>query len=129
MTRFRKMGTYGALWLALAAPLFAADPAAQPNFVTGGVGDEELASLNAVKPQYNVRLLLTQKDGAYIAGVPVTIVDRKGATVLEAESKGPHLFVQLPDGSYRISATYEGKTLARSVSVKGNAARNVHFAW
>ncbi|GLS03207.1 hypothetical protein GCM10007860_03500 [Chitiniphilus shinanonensis] len=129
MKQIRNLGIYGALCLALSAPLFAADATAQPNFVTGGVGDEELASLNAVKPQYNVRLLLTQKDGAYVAGVPVTVVDRKGTTILESESKGPYFFVQLPDGNYRISATYEGKTLARTVSVKGNAARNVHFAW
>ncbi|WP_148715137.1 carboxypeptidase-like regulatory domain-containing protein [Chitinolyticbacter meiyuanensis] len=119
----------GCLALLLTLPAWAADPLEPPRFVSGGVGDEELAALQAVKPQYNLQLMTTEKSGGYLAGVKVTIQDGKGQTVLDTVTTGPYLFVQLPDGRYQLSADYDGKVVKRAVGVHGQKARTLHLTW
>ncbi|HSC78893.1 MAG TPA: carboxypeptidase-like regulatory domain-containing protein [Chitinolyticbacter sp.] len=119
----------GCLAMLLVLPAWSADPQEPPRFVSGGVGEEELASLQAVKPQYNLQLMTTEKSGDYLAGVKVAIQDGKGQTVLDTVTTGPYLFVQLPDGHYQLSADYDGKVVKRAVSVRGQKARTLHLTW
>ncbi|UXY14163.1 hypothetical protein N8I74_12630 [Chitiniphilus purpureus] len=119
----------GEIGLLLALVGTTAWAAQTPEFVTGGIGDEESSALQAVKPQYNLHLLLTEKSGAYLSGVQVTIADRHGSTVLDTQAKGPYLWVKLPQGTYRVSATLDGATLDRTVNIKGQRTSTVHLTW
>lgn len=98
-------------------------------FVTGGIGEEELEQINAARADFNVRLLMAEKAGAYVTGVRIAIVDAKGKTVLEVGSAGPYLLAKLPKGTYRINASYEGQSQERRLEVRDGAGQMLPFYW
>jgi hypothetical protein len=125
-----------ALALALAASLapaasFAAQPKEQNGvtYINGGVGTDEQNAMQALKADYNLRLTFaTKQTGAYRSDVQLDIADAKGAGVLSVANTGPMFFAKLPPGTYRISATAEGKTFKRSVKL-GNGAKEMTLHW
>lgn len=98
-------------------------------YISGGIGDGELQMINQASKGFNLKLLFAEKSGAYAADVPVTIVDRKGNTVLEVPSAGPILLATLPDGSYRVSASYDGQKLEKRVNVRKGKQAALSFYW
>jgi len=125
-----------ALGLALAVSLTpAAATAAQPkqqngvSYISGGVGKDEQNAMRALSPDYNLRLTFaTRQTGAYRSDVQLDIADAKGNSVLSVANTGPMAFVKLPAGTYRISASAEGKTFKRSVRI-GNAPKEMILHW
>jgi hypothetical protein len=99
------------------------------SYLSGGIGDGELEMINQASKAFNLKLLFAEKSGAYAADVPVTIVDRKGSTVLEVPSAGPILLATLPDGSYRVSASYEGRKMEKRVNVRKGKQAALSFYW
>lgn len=98
-------------------------------YISGGIGDGELQMVNQASKDFNLKLLFAEKSGAYAADVPVTIVDRKGNTVLEVPAAGPILLARLPDGSYRVSASYEGQKMEKRVTVRKGKQTALSFYW
>jgi len=98
-------------------------------YISGGVGEEELAEINAARSEFNVRVLLAEKAGAYVTGVRVVISEASGAKVLEVESAGPHLLAKLPEGTYRISVTYGAQAQQQEFVVRPGRAREIVFRW
>lgn len=98
-------------------------------FITGGIGEEELTQINAARADYNVRLLMAEKSGAYVSDVRVAIVDGKGSKVLEVASAGPYLLVKLPKGKYQINASYDGRSQERRLAVGDSGAQMLSFYW
>lgn len=76
-------------------------------YVSGGVGDAELVSLNEEKKQYSFWLTTAAKgSGSYLAAVQVRVLDaRSRQSVLEHTMEGPWLFAALPKGRYVVEAT------------------------
>jgi hypothetical protein len=76
-------------------------------YVSGGVGQSELAMLNEEKTKYSFWLTTAAKgSGAYLAAVRVNIVNtRTRQSVLEHTMDGPWLFAALPVGRYEVEAT------------------------
>eukprot|EP01034_Spumella_vulgaris_P028655 gene28655-35550_t len=99
-----------ALALALAlggAWTHAQEPAHQEaQYITGGVGAEEREDMKAQREQYNLLLTFADRNGEMQAGVAVT----------------------LPPGSYRISASVDGRQQVRSANL-GHGPREVAFHW
>lgn len=77
-------------------------------FLSGGVGQAEQQAIHNTKG-YDLRMVLTRPDGAYLADVDVRIKDASGRTVLDTTTNGPFLLAQLPPGRYRIRAEVEGR--------------------
>ena len=86
-------------------------------FVTGGVGQEEVQVLKTIATGFPVQLVVSSREGAYLADVDVRITSAKGETVLDARLPAPWLLVDLAPGTYAISVTYAGKTQQRKVTV------------
>jgi hypothetical protein len=84
-------------------------------FLTGGVGDREQAELRKLDDDYNVRIALTNADGAYISRVDVVIEDAAGRSLIETTTRGPIVLAQLEPGRYRLQARSEGRTTERRV--------------
>lgn len=74
------------------------------SYITGGVGDEELAALNAQEKNYNARLLLKATKGEFMGDVALRILDKKSNVLLSVEGVGPYFFTNLPAGSYTVEA-------------------------
>jgi tripartite-type tricarboxylate transporter receptor subunit TctC len=123
------------LVLALAACLSAPAVAAQPKeqngvtYINGGVGTDEQNAMRALRADYNLQLTFaTKQTGAYRSGVQLDIADARGASVLSVANTGPMFFAKLPAGTYKISASAEGKTFKRTVKL-GNGAKEMVLHW
>jgi opacity protein-like surface antigen len=98
-------------------------------YVNGGVGDEEQDAMKAQRADYNLLLTFaTQQSGAYRSDVQLDLMDAKGTNLLSVANTGPMFFAKLPPGTYRISASAEGKTFKRTVKV-GSAPKELVLHW
>ncbi|HEV2173183.1 MAG TPA: carboxypeptidase-like regulatory domain-containing protein [Nitrospira sp.] len=95
-----------------------------------GVGLEER---QAQYPPFSLKLVFTAGGKPYLAGVDVTIQPAKGAaaiTISREQVEGPWLFVDLPPGTYDISATYgQHKQALEGIKVVGGKQKTVHLRW
>jgi hypothetical protein len=103
-------------------------------YVSGGVGEDERAALDAVSNQFNLRLIFAmQGSGEYLAWVRVNISDTRGGTALAAESHGPWFLVQLPPGEYVVEASAPGQTAQQpqrqTARVDGSHQTRLDFRW
>ncbi|MGE5469586.1 MAG: carboxypeptidase regulatory-like domain-containing protein [Bacteroidota bacterium] len=87
-------------------------------YLSGGVGDEELQQIEQAAKDFNLKLVMAEMSGAYATGVALVITDSKGNRVLDLPAAGPLLLTRLPGGSYRIDASYEGRTLQKTVNIR-----------
>ncbi|WP_051709811.1 carboxypeptidase regulatory-like domain-containing protein [Andreprevotia chitinilytica] len=132
MKTIYKQLIHGAAVLMLAtSPVFAErDVSAAPStFISGGVGDSDASTLKAMRNQYNVHMLFTEKSGAYLSGLHVQIANSKGDTVLDTVSEGPFLYARLPDGRYRISVALDEQAQQRILMVRGGKSTELHVAF
>lgn len=109
----------------------AAPESQNPNmiaYVSGGIGDDD--PLLQTTESYNLHLVFAmQESGEYLADIKVLIEDTKGRRVLEADSPGPLFYVNLPSGSYRITASYNGNSIRKQVTLKDQSSRDLYFRW
>ncbi len=99
------------------------------SFVTGGVGDEEMAQLKSTRSDYNLHVLFTGKGGEFQSGVKVQIANTKGDVVLDTTTTGPYLYAKLPAGKYKINATLDDRTQSRSVQLAGRGGGDTHIVF
>jgi hypothetical protein len=100
-----------------------------PHF-SGGVGYDERARMEAVKAQFNLRLLFAVAgEGSYLSGVRVTIKDAHGATQLDTIANGPWFYAQLPPGFHVLTLDNQGQIQQRKVTVPAQGAVVENFYW
>jgi len=94
--------------------------------VSGGIG-EEMDALKSVENQYNLKLLFTEANGMYLADLPVSIKDKHGEIVVDTVTKGPLLLLNLPQGTYKVTAVNGEETREQKVTVPNK--RKYHFVF
>lgn len=88
-------------------------------FVSGGVGEEERAALAEMRGGFNVQVTsFVPKGGSYLSDVAVSVRDALEREVFATTTEGPFLFARLPAGAYKLTATFDGKTLTRRFTVR-----------
>ncbi len=81
------------------------------DYVTGGIGSEEVEAMEAFKSQFNMYFLFSEgKAGRLVDDVSVSILDSKKQPVFNVEHAAPRLLLNLPNGTYTVVATYLGNT-------------------
>jgi len=116
-------------------PALAQPPALQPQtqgevtFVSGGVGADEQAAMQAMRGDYNLSLLFAAQGGEYLSDVDVHITDAHGHSYLETVSDGPRLMAKLRPGRYIVSVERDGRAMRKTVSVGGRQSAPVSFVW
>ncbi len=98
-------------------------------FASGGIGDAEVARLNALEKAYNLKLVFTLVEGNYLADIRVVIRGAAGGKAYEHFAEGPLLFARLPAGHYDVAATYQGRTVTRRVKLLDNRLRTEYLRW
>ncbi len=99
-------------------------------YLNGGIGVEEANAMRLQAANYPLRIQFSQgKDGKSVAGVAVTISDSKGKQVIDIPDAGPLLYIKLANGSYKLTAQYNGATLTKKVSVAGKKGSTVYLNW
>lgn len=98
-------------------------------FATGGVGEEERAQIQALEPQFNLKLLTTAANGEYVSDYSVRITNASGQVVLQAPASGPYFYAKLPAGSYNVE-TADAATAQKPQKVTvGNGLKTLRFRW
>jgi hypothetical protein len=98
-------------------------------YISGGIGDDERAELEALSSQFNLRLLFAmQGSGNYLADVQVRILDSRGATVLSAISTGPWFLAQLPPGIYTVEVSTPDQSQRQTLQIDQRQSR-LNFYW
>ena len=99
-------------------------------YFSAGVGVEERA---AQYPPFPLKLVFIAGPKAYVTQVAVTIKGTKGDVNLLVPGEqvtGPWLFVDLPAGTYEITAIRRDKSEVRQkVEVGAGGSRTVYFRW
>jgi hypothetical protein len=86
-------------------------------YVTGGVGLEERAALAKTENNYNLRLIFATKSGDYLANVSTDISGPDGKVLLDTVVNGPWLFVNLPEGHYKVAVALENQKKVKDISI------------
>jgi len=98
-------------------------------FVTGGVGLDESQALREAAPHWPLAMRFTGSGSDYLADVHVHVTDAHGATILQADSRGPYMLVKLRPGHYTVQASYEGHAQTRPLTIKHGAHEKLDFSW
>ena len=98
-------------------------------YLSGGIGEDELAQIEAAKASYNVKILLAEKSGHYISGVHLTLSTLLGDKLVDIPSAGPFVLLQVPGGTYQIEAAYEGHAQQQRITISGTRPLSTVFRW
>ena len=98
-------------------------------YLSGGIGEDELAQIEAAKASYNVKILLAEKSGHYISGVHLTLSTLLGDKLVDIPSAGPFVLLQVPSGTYQIEAAYEGHAQQQRITISGTRPLSTVFRW
>ena len=98
-------------------------------YLNGGIGKDEQQRMHQDARNWPLRMTVSSRtDNEFIAGVKLKVFDKDGRAVLRLKDAGPMTYVQLPQGEYRISASYKADTLTRLVQV-GSKGLDANFHW
>jgi hypothetical protein len=123
------------LFLLHATPTLAVDMSALPpaqtangiTYLSGGVGEPESTAMKEAGSRYDLMMTFARPDGAFLADVKVEVTDNQGNQLLDIVS-GPILLMDLPDGSYTITAAHDGDKQVRNVDVGSDHSR-LAYTW
>ena len=108
-------------------PLYRADGV---RYFSAGVGIEERT---AKYPPFSLKLVFTAGGKPFLSGVGVTIQSAKGGPSINIPPdhvNGPWLFVELPSGTYHLTAIHAGRTQGlKGVTVEEGKMKTLHLRW
>lgn len=100
------------------------------DYVTGGIGAEEVESITAMKPNFNLYILFSEgKVGRVIDDVDVTILDAQQRTVFSLQHAAPRLLLNLPSGRYQVVAQYQGSVQRAYFSHDAKRHQRIILNW
>ena len=97
-------------------------------YACGGVGKDERMDMDAMAKNYNVKMMFVEAPRDYVSGVKVKIEDPSGKVLLETTSSGPWFFAKLPQGNYRVIASFHHHREMKTLKVAGGP-ETVEFFW
>jgi hypothetical protein len=125
--------------VAVAPPLRAQQPtsanARDPiSFMTGGIGEDEAATMRGMSAQFPVRMTFSRHNSVhntdeFVADVNLRVTDSAGRTVLNLTAQGPIFLLRLPDGAYAVEAEHNGETKMRRFDVTAGRHQDLAFSW
>jgi hypothetical protein len=102
------------------------------SYRTGGIGQSEAQAMRQAEPHYPLSLVFAERAGPknwFLANVQVTIKDQHGNTALKTFSDGPILLARLPNGQYTVTATDNGRSETRHITVASGKPDRLVFLW
>lgn len=100
------------------------------NYMTGGIGDEEVLEMRPHAKKFTLNLLFSEGDaGQSITDLNVNIYNEQSELVFRVKGAKPILYVNLPAGNYTILANNNGVKLRHKLSIKENTNQRVILNW
>ena len=97
--------------------------------LSGGVGEDERKTLEAIDDHYNLKLVFAVDGGALVSDVEIAVTNADGLVLLDTTAGGPWFYAQLPKGEYGIAAEKDGTSVERRVRVGWGSQTTVEFDW
>ncbi len=98
-------------------------------YMNGGIGSDEQSYMRRIGKDFSLRLNFAErKDNEFVADVKLLIEDEHGP-VFMLPAAGPMTNIMLPEGKYRIVASYRGVSEVHTVTIKGKNGTDVLFHW
>jgi hypothetical protein len=99
-------------------------------FMSGGIGKSDQAYTRNAGKAFKLRIEFSErKQNEFVADVDLRITDMQDRAVFVLHDAGPIVNVDLPDGRYRVAATFLGRTEARLVTLRGKAGEDLYLHW
>ena len=125
--RIQMLAMLAAVLLTVPMEVQAAD--ALVPYTSGGTGADAREALLAREKEFNLKIVVADKSGDYLAGVKVVIESAAKAQVLDTTMEGPILLAKLPPGTYTIRATSNDQKLTRTVTIAAQGLQQVDLRW
>jgi hypothetical protein len=125
--RIRVLAMLAAVLLTFSMEVRAAD--APVPYISGGAGADAREQLLAREKEFNLKIIVADKSGDYLAGVKIMIESATKAQVLDTTMEGPILLAKLPPGTYTIRATSNDQKLTRTVTIAAQGLQQVDLRW
>ncbi|MGF6767575.1 hypothetical protein P3T18_000045 [Paraburkholderia sp. GAS199] len=98
-------------------------------YVSGGVGHDEAKAMRRAASGWPLSLDFYGPTRDYLADVHVRLEDANGIELLQADSRGPYMLLQLQPGSYTVFARYKNKEQKRTIKVSPTGHVNLPFTF
>lgn len=115
-----------ALAVVAVVPPAGAQVAQQVAHECSGIGVEGREAAENVP--HTLRLVYAEPGGNYLGGVETRITG-PGGELVNVRCPGPWLLVDLPDGTYEVTASVRGETKSRRVTVSGGRQQEQVFTF
>lgn len=92
------------------------------SYLSGGIGDEEIAQIEAQQNQFNIHLTITNDSGDFASNVVTVLKDVNGKTLITVKDAGPKLLVRVPAGRYTVETAAHGATVKLSLNAPAKGA-------
>jgi len=103
------------------------------SFITGGIGSDESSAMFAAAKKWSLLIEMSEIDGSgrgvWIAGTDIRVFNAKQQTIIEILCDGPLMLLNAPPGQYTVEASYQGKVLKRSVTLKEGELQKLTLFW
>ena len=99
-------------------------------FMTGGIGEEEVAVMKPQAKKFTLNLLFSEGIvGRWVTDINVNIYDEASKLVFRIVGAKNVLYVNMPAGTYTILANNNGNKLRQKVTLEANTNQKVVLNW
>lgn len=99
-------------------------------FMTGGIGEEEVAVMKPQAKKFTLNLLFSEGTvGRWVTDINVNIYDEASNLVFRIVGAKNVLYVNMPAGTYTILASNNGNKLRQKVTLQANTNQKVVLNW
>lgn len=100
------------------------------NYMSGGIGHDEVLEMRPFAKKFTLNLLFSEgKSGRSVTDVNVNIYNEQDKMVFRVKGAKPVLYVNLPAGRYTILASNHGSKLRHKVNIEENTNQKVILNW
>ncbi|HSI25068.1 MAG TPA: hypothetical protein VK952_05555 [Methylotenera sp.] len=99
-------------------------------YMTGGIGEEEVAVMKPQAKKFTLNLLFSEgMVGRWVTDINVNIYDEASKLVFRIVGAKNVLYVNMPAGTYTILANNNGNKLRHKVTLEANTNQKVVLNW
>ena len=100
------------------------------NYMTGGIGHDEVLEMRPYAKRFTLNLLFSEGAiGRSATDINVNIYNEQDKMVFRVRGAKPVLYVNLPAGTYTILASNNGVKLRHKLSIEENTNQKVILNW
>lgn len=101
------------------------------DYISGGIGEEEQKMIKSVASDFKLQITFASKDGSYLSGVKVSILDANANNIIETGPTGPLFRANLGSGNYVVKVQpveFSGDSQTHNITIT-EATVTLNITW